>query len=168
MWDPARQPQLAAASSLRCNHSTSISPHLSPPSVPLPLGVRSPLYSLAECEDDGQQRGSGAVMSAAFEDLYYQNNVDVHISGHVHAYERQHPVYRNKLTADAPTYIVSGAGGNSENHSHLGHKPGALWSAYSNDEDFGIGIFTVTRSSFEWKYLRGAGGAVLDSVTLTK
>ncbi|KAA0149341.1 hypothetical protein FNF27_05155 [Cafeteria roenbergensis] len=127
-----------------------------------------PLYSLAECEDDGQQRGSGAVMSAAFEDLYYQNNVDVHISGHVHAYERQHPVYRNKLTADAPTYIVSGAGGNSENHSHLGHKPGALWSAYSNDEDFGIGIFTVTRSSFEWKYLRGAGGAVLDSVTLTK
>ena len=41
-----------------------------------------------------------------FEDLLHKHGAAVVISGHVHAYERTHPVYRNVTQPGAPTYIV--------------------------------------------------------------
>ena len=92
----------------------------------------------------------------------------MHLSGHVHAYERQNGVYKNKADPSATVYIVSGAGGNSEDHSDLHAKPDATWNAYFNDKDYGIGRFTASRTSFAWEFLSGETGDVLDSVTLTK
>ena len=62
------------------------------------------------------------------------------ISGHVHAYQRSHPVYKGEVAADgskAPVYVVLGDGGNREGHA-LGYAtPQPAWSAYKNDTQFG-------------------------------
>ena len=42
-----------------------------------------------------------------FEELLNQHGAAAVISGHVHAYERTHPVYRNASHPGAPTYIVA-------------------------------------------------------------
>ena len=31
---------------------------------------------------------------SVYEDLFYESGVDLVVSGHVHAYERTHPVYK--------------------------------------------------------------------------
>jgi acid phosphatase type 7 len=100
--------------------------------------------------------------------MFYRYGVDLHLSGHVHAYERQAPVYRNLLRSNATTYIVSGAGGNTEWHSTLPHRPNATWSLFSNDQDFGIGRMSIDRTSLKWEFLRSSDGALLDTVTLRK
>jgi predicted MPP superfamily phosphohydrolase len=35
----------------------------------------------------------------AIEDLLYENNVDMYLSGHVHAYERLYPIYDGVVEA---------------------------------------------------------------------
>jgi len=51
---------------------------------------------------------------AVYEDMFYEAGVDVVIGGHVHAYERTHPVYRYSRDACAPMYVTVGDGGNIE------------------------------------------------------
>jgi len=141
--------------------------------MPRPLSpphalARRPLYTLASCEDNGMPKGYAAAGVAAFEDMFYQFGVDLHISGHVHAYERQAPVYRNQMRNNATTYIVSGAGGNTEWHSTLPNRPNATWNLVKNDQDFGIGRISVDRASLKWDFLRSTDGVLLDSVTLAK
>lgn len=48
------------------------------------------------------------------EPLLFQFGVDLVIAGHVHAYERMHPVLNNELNNCAPTYLNIGDGGNYE------------------------------------------------------
>ena len=127
-----------------------------------------PLYSLGDCDDNGNPSGTSRDLAAAFETLMYNNSVDVHFSGHIHAYERQLPVYKNAVDSRAPTYIVSGAGGNSENHSDLNSKAGVHWNAYFNTVDYGIGAFEASNTQLTWTFFKGTDGSVLDTVTLNK
>jgi UDP-2,3-diacylglucosamine pyrophosphatase LpxH len=44
-------------------------------------------------------------MRNAMEDLLYLSNVNLVISGHIHAYERAHPVYQNLTIPNGITYV---------------------------------------------------------------
>ena len=48
------------------------------------------------------------------EGLFYENHVNLVISGHVHAYERSFPVFKNRVRTDGVTYITIGDAGNHE------------------------------------------------------
>ncbi|EQC38079.1 hypothetical protein SDRG_04509 [Saprolegnia diclina VS20] len=50
-------------------------------------------------------------LQGKFEDLYLQYGVDAVMAGHVHAYERTAPIYKNKITDGAPVYFTVGTGG---------------------------------------------------------
>ena len=51
---------------------------------------------------------------SVYEPLFYAWRVDFVFSGHVHAYERTHPVYNYRRDACGPVYITLGDGGNVE------------------------------------------------------
>ncbi|PNH09476.1 Purple acid phosphatase 15 [Tetrabaena socialis] len=51
---------------------------------------------------------------SVYEDVFYQYGVDIVLNGHVHAYERTHPMYKYKPDSCGPMYIVIGDGGNVE------------------------------------------------------
>lgn len=127
-----------------------------------------PLYSLGDCDENGNPTGGSGNLARVFETLLYNNSVDVHFSGHIHAYERQQAVYKNQLDSRAPVYIVSGAGGNTESHSDLSRKAGVKWNAYFNTVDYGIGAFEVSPSQLTWSFFKGTDGSLLDTVTLRK
>ncbi|OQR88987.1 hypothetical protein ACHHYP_06532 [Achlya hypogyna] len=50
-------------------------------------------------------------LQGKFEDVYFQYGVDAVMAGHVHAYERTAPIYKNKVTDGAPVYFTVGTGG---------------------------------------------------------
>ena len=50
-------------------------------------------------------QGEGDAMAAAMEALLYQHGVDLVFSGHVHAYERHHRVFRGQLNDCAPIHM---------------------------------------------------------------
>ncbi|KAL6761255.1 Metallo-dependent phosphatase-like protein [Haematococcus lacustris] len=51
---------------------------------------------------------------SVYEDLFYAAGVDIVLNGHVHAYERTHPVYNYERDTCAPIYVTVGDGGNVE------------------------------------------------------
>mmetsp|Transcript_20506 Transcript_20506/g.26683 ORF Transcript_20506/g.26683 Transcript_20506/m.26683 type:complete len:414 (-) Transcript_20506:210-1451(-) len=88
-----------------------------------------------------------------FEPLFMENSVNLVIAGHVHAYQRSHPVYNGEVVEDGPVYIVVGDGGNREGHAKKYVKPDPEWSAYKNDTSFGHGTITIfndTHMQWEW------------------
>jgi len=65
------------------------------------------------------------------EDLIH-GKVDIVFNGHVHAYERSHPVYHDELTPASEggiTYITIGDGGNREEFAIPWADPQPDWSA---------------------------------------
>nr|AIG55777.1 secreted protein [Thraustotheca clavata] len=50
---------------------------------------------------------------AKFEDLFMNKGVDAVIAGHVHAYERTAPIYKNKIVENGVVHITVGTGGHS-------------------------------------------------------
>ena len=48
---------------------------------------------------------------AWMEDLFYEYKVDLVANGHIHQSQRTLPVYKYKVTEDAPVYIISGSAG---------------------------------------------------------
>ena len=56
-------------------------------------------------------------MKKAMEDLFYKYNVNAAFSGHVHAYERFLPMYKNVTTVDGTIYMTVGVGGQKAGES---------------------------------------------------
>lgn len=94
------------------------------------------------------------LMRNAMEDLFYEHRVNIAIMGHVHAYERTHPVYKNKTDDFGTVYITVGDGGNLEGHARLYYDQPA-WSAFRNGTDYGYGIITLLNpNKLQWKWFR--------------
>ena len=92
-------------------------------------------------------------MRANLEALFYANKVNAVIAGHVHAYERTHPVYQNATVSDGIVYINIGDGGNAEGHDFYYESPAPAWSAYRNGTQFGHGelkILDAQRAVWTW------------------
>jgi acid phosphatase type 7 len=94
-------------------------------------------------------------MRENMENLFYQHKVNMVFTGHVHAYERSHPVYQGIKTADGPVHLVIGDGGNAEGHSNTYVEPIPSWSAYRNGTQFGHGVIHFyNESHMEWQWHR--------------
>ena len=52
-------------------------------------------------------------LRTSLEEHLKDNEVDLIISGHIHCYERTHPVYNHTVFKDFPVYITCGTGGSS-------------------------------------------------------
>jgi len=95
-------------------------------------------------------------MMAALEDLIHKK-VDVVFNGHVHAYERTHPVYHDKNTDETEggiTYITIGDGGNREAFAVPWIDPQPEWSAI-REFAYGFGTFEIhNATTATWKWLR--------------
>jgi Icc-related predicted phosphoesterase len=82
------------------------------------------------------------LMRESMEELLFKYKVNLVISGHVHAYERTYPVYKNQTMKYAPTYISIGDGGNLEGLDNKYYsKPD--WSAFRNGTQYGHGKLTL-------------------------
>eukprot|EP00163_Fabomonas_tropica_P017428 TRINITY_DN3097_c0_g1_i1.p1 TRINITY_DN3097_c0_g1~~TRINITY_DN3097_c0_g1_i1.p1 ORF type:complete len:552 (-),score=110.00 TRINITY_DN3097_c0_g1_i1:7-1662(-) len=120
-----------------------------------------------ECDMDAQ------LLRTDLEDLFVQYQVDLVLTGHVHAYERTFPVYKSEVAGTveqpkAPIYIVCGASGSKEQLMD-GFKPTPAWSAAHNGAVFGYGTISVSNTSaLTWQYFDNDNNQVIDSFTLSK
>lgn len=111
-------------------------------------------------------------MRSQLEDLLYANKVDFVTAGHVHAYERTHPVYNMTETCDAPVYITIGDGGNHEG-PECGWTDGGKgysWSA-KKEFSFGFGILSIpssTEATWQWHRNQDSEMEVADKMTYTR
>ncbi|KAG2769481.1 hypothetical protein JG687_00005691 [Phytophthora cactorum] len=110
------------------------------------------------------------IMKKNMEDILYRNKVDVVVAGHVHAYERSHPVYKEKVVEDGPIFVVLGDAGNREGLAPTYFDPQPEWSAF-RQADYGFSLLNVvnhTHASMQWFEDKAEGDAVLrDTVVLT-
>lgn len=104
-------------------------------------------------------------MRAAIEDtLYNAGNVDLVLSGHVHAYERSCQVYKYACTKNAPYYITIGDGGNAEGLATEWVTPQPSWSLY-RQASYGHGeltVFNSTHALWQWHQNKDLSPTVAD------
>jgi hypothetical protein len=106
------------------------------------LGHRPMYCSLTDTTDkkdlDCADEKTSPVRSA-LEDLFFEEGVDVYISGHRHNYERSWPMFRGKAfqqgyrNPEGPIHIVNGAMG-YEYITEKFTKPYLQWSAFRQDD----------------------------------
>lgn len=138
-----------------------------------------PIYSVHSSDENGNPLGVALAIQKAFEDIFQEFKVDLYICGHIHAYERQMPLYRGKmynLTTDesyfidsqSPIYIVNGAGGNTEGFTKLPQRV-PKWSVHREDSTWGYGILESFPSAREIRFSYFNNEKImLDQVTLKK
>jgi len=94
------------------------------------------------------------LMRESMEDLLYEHNVNIVLSGHVHAYERTYPVYRNMTNKNGIVYITIGNGGNLEGLDNKYYEQPS-WSAFRNGTNYGHGILSIiNREKLVWTWYR--------------
>jgi hypothetical protein len=97
-------------------------------------------------------------MQEAMEPLFIQYNVNLIISGHVHAYMRTHSLAFGKVddTGKSPIYIIIGAGGNREGHAHgYQHSEPEAWVGKRDDKEYGYGqVHFANASHARWSWVR--------------
>jgi len=117
--------------------------------------------------------GDCSACKDAFEALFNKYNVDIYFCGHVHWYERLWPIAPGgKVTQhdynnpSVPIYIVNGAAGNVEGHSHGDKQP---ISAFINDKDYGYGRVSVFNgTTLQWQFFAAKDNSLVDEVFIFK
>lgn len=114
-----------------------------------------------------QEESQTVAMRKNMEPLFFENGVNMVFCGHVHAYERSHPVYQGKVNKDGPTYVVIGDGGNREGLASKYISPTPAWSAHRDGSSFGYGELLVhSATSATWTFYHNTEGQVEDQVEL--
>jgi len=131
----------------------------------------------------------GAPGNLSVEALMYRHGVDVAMFGHVHIYQRNWPVYDEKVLAQgagayddppATVHVTSGAGGNRE--MRVGgeappHGPGGRWCAFQSgyaprdgqSADYSFSRITVPNAThLRWEQVSGTLGRVVDEFWVTR
>ncbi|XP_072168114.1 acid phosphatase type 7-like [Diadema setosum] len=134
-----------------------------------------PAYCTNDDSDDCS--GNESIIRKSFEDIFYQNGVDVEFWAHEHSYERMWPLYNRTVcngsvsepytNPKAPVHIVTGSAGCREKHDTFGHTE--PWDAFRSD-DYGytrMKIINSTHIKFE-QVSDEKDGAVIDQFTLIK
>eukprot|EP00755_Sulcionema_specki_P006444 Sspe_Gene.35491::Locus_17189_Transcript_1_1_Confidence_1.000_Length_2057::g.35491::m.35491 len=134
------------------------------------VGLHAPWYnSNTHHHDEKEETG----MRQVLEPVFHKYEVDLLFCGHVHAYERMHPVLNNKTTPGAMTEINIGDGGNREvlEEDPLDWIfPQPEWSAFRKNE-FGHGVLRIvnsTNAEWTWHTIHTAESVVSDFVAFVK
>jgi hypothetical protein len=139
--------------------------------------LHRPVYSAAVLE--WEDHCPGGKLAVALEPLLQLGGgVDVVLQGHIHSWERTHPVRNGTVVArpggagnatyvnpGAPIYVVQGTSGALPENVFF--DPAPAWSAARNLGSFGYGRLRVNASAFAYEYV-GLTGAVLDAFAITK
>ncbi|TKA80846.1 hypothetical protein B0A55_02330 [Friedmanniomyces simplex] len=114
------------------------------------------------------------VCKDVFEPLFLNYSVDLVLSGHVHAYERNAPMFNNQpdpkeLDNPAfPWYITNGAAGHYDGLDTL-DRPFQNYSRYAQDTAYGWSRLSFHNSThLTQDFVASGNGSVLDSATLYK
>eukprot|EP00009_Paramoeba_aestuarina_P012490 CAMPEP_0201531954 /NCGR_PEP_ID=MMETSP0161_2-20130828/49083_1 /ASSEMBLY_ACC=CAM_ASM_000251 /TAXON_ID=180227 /ORGANISM="Neoparamoeba aestuarina, Strain SoJaBio B1-5/56/2" /LENGTH=474 /DNA_ID=CAMNT_0047935123 /DNA_START=60 /DNA_END=1484 /DNA_ORIENTATION=- len=113
-------------------------------------------------------------LQEAIEDKLYDNNVDMYINGHVHAYERLYPVYKYEVDPNGynnprfVTPLVIGNAGCLEGvSSFTTDQPDYV--AYRNNRAWGYGILTITdEENLTLQAFEADDNSLLDEFTLNR
>ncbi|GLJ56119.1 hypothetical protein SUGI_1204660 [Cryptomeria japonica] len=111
-------------------------------------------------------QGEGEEMRKAMEELLYAANVDIVLSGHIHAYERFTRVYDNKADACGPIHITIGDGGNREGLASKFKTPKSELSLF-REASYGHGelqIFNATHAYWSWHRNQDDEPVISDSI----
>ncbi|CEG49357.1 calcineurin-like phosphoesterase [Plasmopara halstedii] len=143
------------------------------------VGMHRPLYSIYDAIN-GIPVGRTLSIQAAFEDLFIKYKVDVVLSGHVHYYERQFPVAKNKPVLDgvssdgkvydnpkAPVYILTGGPGQSEGLT-LPPAGNATWRAAYEYLKYGYSMLQANRTTLTWIYVASTNQTIQDNFVMIK
>ena len=124
-----------------------------------------PLY----CTQNSECGKDATHLKNQIEDILQKNHVDMVFSGHVHAYQRSNPVYKNVVTPGAPVYFMQGGSGNREGNAGP-YSPNQPPFVANSQNAIGYGMLTVAAdgSSLGWEYFASADNALLDSATYKK
>jgi hypothetical protein len=127
--------------------------------------IHCPWYS---SNTDHYEEKQTVLMRQYMEPLFYKYKVNIAIMGHVHAYERTHPVFKNKTNPFGTIYITVGDGGNLEGHAKEYYEQ-PEWSAYRNGTQYGYGTISLLNANrLQWKWYRNKDDEYVysDSVTI--
>ncbi|OQO11458.1 hypothetical protein B0A48_03185 [Cryoendolithus antarcticus] len=109
-----------------------------------------------------------------FEPILLRYGVDLVLSGHVHAYQRNAPIYNGTVDPNElnnptyPWYITNGAAGHYDGLDTL-DRPFAYYSRYAQDEAYGWSRLTFHNAThLTQDFVASKNGSVLDSATLYK
>jgi len=119
--------------------------------------MHCPWYS---SNKDHYEEKQTVLMRDSMEKMFHKNNVNLVLNGHVHAYERTFPVYKNDVQENGIVYITIGDGGNLEGHA-TDYRKQPVWSAYRNGTQYGHGELEVFNSTtLEWRWFRNIDGVI--------
>jgi UDP-2,3-diacylglucosamine pyrophosphatase LpxH len=120
--------------------------------------MHCPWYS---SNKDHYEEEQTVLMRESMEHLFHKNRVNLVLNGHVHAYERTFPVYKNDLKDAGIVYITIGDGGNLEGHANEYYDQ-PKWSAFRNGTQYGHGELNILNSTtLEWRWLRNIDGEIV-------
>ncbi|CAM9192450.1 unnamed protein product [Choristocarpus tenellus] len=116
------------------------------------------------------ERQAGAAMRS-MEPLLFLHKAALVVAGHVHAYERTHPVVGYNHQEGGPVHVTVGGTGNREGHADQFYSAPA-WSAYREGTMFGVGRLSVRDEKlalWEWTVTEEGdrSGLVEDSVWIS-
>jgi acid phosphatase type 7 len=107
------------------------------------------------------------IMRDSMEELFYKSHVNVVFAGHVHAYERTYPIFRNETRTDGVVYITIGDAGNREGHANTYYDQPS-WSAYRNGTQYGHGQLSLwSKDKLTWRWFRNVDGQVISKDEMT-
>lgn len=112
--------------------------------------MHAPWYNSNEAHQDEKEPQFN--MKLQMEDLLYRHQVNIVFAGHVHAYERSLPVYKNIVDQKGIVYVVVGDGGNREGLASSFLNPQPTWSV-RRDALYGfvnLNIQDDLHASIEW------------------
>lgn len=127
--------------------------------------MHCPWYSSNQDHYEEQQT---VIMREMMEPMFHKYRVNIAFTGHVHAYERTYPLYKNKTDDYGTVYITVGDGGNLEGHSKAYYEM-PEWSAYRNGTQYGYGLITLLNPRrLQWSWYRNKDEEYVysDSVTI--
>mmetsp|Transcript_7719 Transcript_7719/g.7290 ORF Transcript_7719/g.7290 Transcript_7719/m.7290 type:complete len:215 (-) Transcript_7719:115-759(-) len=87
------------------------------------------------------------------EPIFVKYQVNLVVSGHVHAYMRTHPVIKHKPNASGPMYFIIGNGGRNVNAPYLNPTAPEAWVAKRDHVTYGYANFTFlnkTTLHYQW------------------
>jgi 3',5'-cyclic AMP phosphodiesterase CpdA len=109
-----------------------------------------------------------------FEPLFLEHSVDLYLSGHIHAYERNAPLHKYQADPNEldnpryPWYITNGAAGHYDGLDPL-VKPIQNYSRFALDTVYGWSrLIFHNATHLTHEFVASANGSVLDTATLRK
>ncbi|KAG2387562.1 hypothetical protein C9374_001156 [Naegleria lovaniensis] len=151
------------------------------------LGHR-PIYSAVKGFSDanGNVLSRSKVLQNVWERVFYEGHVDLYTCGHVHAYERQYPVYNqtvetksnpNNLTNPRDTvHLIVGTGGCIEGlELNEWYNKNIYWNYKIFNDDEGYALLRVKRDktnrrqmTITWEFYSTTHDELVDSFVMTK